>query len=261
MMHCSGKCMLHVRITVTHTHVLKSYLCSTVQLAMIQSCRESSSLVMQQPSHVLAMSCSLLHCRYIQVLAHKKVSNGWGETVVRGIFANWLVCIATWQANAAQDLTGKAVAVWLPISAFAMLGFEHCIGAGHAVDVPDRPCVCGAEFKETSAVPPLHHRAPTWLETCRASRVSASCKIMLSCMPSKAAAAAVIEVRCKRDILCPEFPVMIIPSCLSWLSTTWPLVSLELLRAANMFLIPMAIALGAPISARGFMAYNLIPGG
>lgn len=66
--------------------------------------------------------------QYIQVLAHKKVSNGWGETLVRGIFANWLVCIATWQANAAQDMTGKAVAVWLPISAFAMLGFEHCIG-------------------------------------------------------------------------------------------------------------------------------------
>jgi formate/nitrite transporter FocA (FNT family) len=62
------------------------------------------------------------------VLAHKKVSNGWGETLVRAIFANWLVCIATWQANAAQDLTGKAVAIWLPISAFAMLGFEHCIG-------------------------------------------------------------------------------------------------------------------------------------
>jgi formate/nitrite transporter FocA (FNT family) len=67
-------------------------------------------------------------CRYIKVLAHKKVSKGWGEVLVQGIFANWLVCIATWQANAAQDMTGKAVAVWLPISAFAMLGFEHCIG-------------------------------------------------------------------------------------------------------------------------------------
>lgn len=66
--------------------------------------------------------------RYIQLLAHKKVSKGWGEVLVQGIFANWLVCIATWQANAAQDMTGKAVAVWLPISAFAMLGFEHCIG-------------------------------------------------------------------------------------------------------------------------------------
>jgi formate/nitrite transporter FocA (FNT family) len=78
----------------------------------------------------MASPVVLLHTlrRYIQVLAHKKVSNGWGETLVRAIFANWLVCIATWQANAAQDLTGKAVAIWLPISAFAMLGFEHCIG-------------------------------------------------------------------------------------------------------------------------------------
>jgi hypothetical protein len=30
--------------------------------------------------------------------------------------------------------------------------------------------------------------------------------------------------------------------------------------AANQFLIPMAIALGAPITAREFVAYNLIPG-
>lgn len=37
------------------------------------------------------------------------------------------VGIATWMANAAQDLTGKFVGIWLPISAFAALGFEHCI--------------------------------------------------------------------------------------------------------------------------------------
>ena len=26
-----------------------------------------------------------------------------------------------------QDLSGKAIAIWLPISAFAAVGFEHCI--------------------------------------------------------------------------------------------------------------------------------------
>ena len=45
-------------------------------------------------------------------LATKKVHYGWGKVFVRGIFANWLVGIATWMANAAQDLTGKAVAIW-----------------------------------------------------------------------------------------------------------------------------------------------------
>lgn len=60
-------------------------------------------------------------------IAHDKVSHGWGATLVKGIFANWLVGIATWMANAAQDLTGKAIGIWLPIAAFGMLGFEHCI--------------------------------------------------------------------------------------------------------------------------------------
>jgi formate/nitrite transporter FocA (FNT family) len=47
--------------------------------------------------------------------------------LARGIFANWLVGIATWMANGANDLTGKGVAVWLPISSFAAIGFEHCV--------------------------------------------------------------------------------------------------------------------------------------
>jgi hypothetical protein len=38
-----------------------------------------------------------------------------------------LVGIATWQANAAQDMAGKVFAIWLPISMFAALGFEHVI--------------------------------------------------------------------------------------------------------------------------------------
>lgn len=64
---------------------------------------------------------------YITMVAEEKLDLSWGVVFVRGIFANWLVGIATWMANAAQDLTGKAVAVWLPISAFAAIGFEHCV--------------------------------------------------------------------------------------------------------------------------------------
>ena len=42
----------------------------------------------------------------------------------RGVLCNWLVCLAVWQATAAQTLGGKAVAVWLPISAFVAMGLE-----------------------------------------------------------------------------------------------------------------------------------------
>lgn len=64
---------------------------------------------------------------YLEMMAHDKTHLKWGVVVVRGIFANWLVGIATWMANSARDLTGKAVGVWLPISAFVMIGYEHCV--------------------------------------------------------------------------------------------------------------------------------------
>jgi hypothetical protein len=44
-----------------------------------------------------------------------------------GILCNWLVCLAVFLANAAQDISGKAVAIFLPVSAFVAMGFEHCI--------------------------------------------------------------------------------------------------------------------------------------
>ncbi len=47
--------------------------------------------------------------------------------MTRGMLCNWLVCIAVWQANAATTLGGKAIGVWLPISAFVSMGLEHCV--------------------------------------------------------------------------------------------------------------------------------------
>jgi len=60
---------------------------------------------------------------YARTLAHKKAAMlPWGVCLARGALANMLVAFATWAANAAQDLTGKAVGIWLCISAFAMFG-------------------------------------------------------------------------------------------------------------------------------------------
>jgi formate/nitrite transporter len=64
---------------------------------------------------------------YIVMVTEEKLALSWGVVIVRAIFANWLVGIATWMANAALDMSGKAIAVWLPISSFAAIGFEHCI--------------------------------------------------------------------------------------------------------------------------------------
>ncbi|GIL51906.1 hypothetical protein Vafri_7812 [Volvox africanus] len=60
-------------------------------------------------------------------LAHKKTAATFGATVVKGIICNWLVNLAVWMANSARDVTGKAVGVYLPVSAFVTLGTEHVI--------------------------------------------------------------------------------------------------------------------------------------
>lgn len=60
-------------------------------------------------------------------LAHKKISYSFGATLVKGILCNWLVCMAVWQGNAAQDITGKLLGIWFPISAFVTMGFEHSV--------------------------------------------------------------------------------------------------------------------------------------
>jgi len=47
------------------------------------------------------------------------------QAFARGVLANWLVCIAVWQAGAAASLPGKALGAWFPVSAFVALGLEH----------------------------------------------------------------------------------------------------------------------------------------
>lgn len=49
---------------------------------------------------------------YIIMVTEDKLSLSWGVVLIKGIIANWLVGIATWMANAALDLSGKAIAVW-----------------------------------------------------------------------------------------------------------------------------------------------------
>lgn len=67
------------------------------------------------------------HEAFTTALAVKKVSVSFGTNLVRGMLCNWLVCMAIWQANAAQDIAGKVLGVFLPVSAFVTGGFEHCV--------------------------------------------------------------------------------------------------------------------------------------
>ncbi len=49
------------------------------------------------------------------------------QAFIRGILCNALVCLAIWLCFAAHTVSGKILAILLPISAFVALGFEHSV--------------------------------------------------------------------------------------------------------------------------------------
>lgn len=47
--------------------------------------------------------------------------------LVKGILCNWMVSLAVFMAGASNDLCGKLVGCWFPISTFVGIGLEHSI--------------------------------------------------------------------------------------------------------------------------------------
>lgn len=56
-----------------------------------------------------------------------KCSAAFGPTVVKAILCNWMVTLAVFLSGAANDLAGKLVGVWFPISTFVGIGLEHSV--------------------------------------------------------------------------------------------------------------------------------------
>lgn len=57
------------------------------------------------------------------------------DAFIRAILCNVLVCLAVWLTFAAHTVTGKAVAILFPITAFVALGFEHSIANLYLIPV------------------------------------------------------------------------------------------------------------------------------
>ncbi|MDD3362821.1 MAG: formate/nitrite transporter family protein [Hespellia sp.] len=49
------------------------------------------------------------------------------QTITSGILCNILVCLAILMAASAKDIAGKVWAIFFPICAFVVGGFEHCV--------------------------------------------------------------------------------------------------------------------------------------
>lgn len=60
-------------------------------------------------------------------IAQSKASLPWGVAFVKGMAANWCVCLAVWLCLMVDNLPAKVLACWIPVGAFVVLGYEHSI--------------------------------------------------------------------------------------------------------------------------------------
>lgn len=54
-------------------------------------------------------------------------STGFFLAFLRGLIANWLVCLGVTMALVSKSVPGKILACWLPITAFQTMGMEHIV--------------------------------------------------------------------------------------------------------------------------------------
>lgn len=56
-----------------------------------------------------------------------KCAGSFGQNFVKAIMCNWMVSLALFMAGASNDLAGKMVGIWFPISTFVAIGLEHSV--------------------------------------------------------------------------------------------------------------------------------------
>lgn len=64
---------------------------------------------------------------YLHGLAAAKVDQPFLKVFIKGIGANWLVCLGMWMGFSAKDIIGKCIGIWIPVMLFVTLGYEHSI--------------------------------------------------------------------------------------------------------------------------------------
>jgi formate transporter len=79
-------------------------------------------------SSSLAINDHAVAARALEVAA-AKTGLSFREAFFNGVLGNLLVCIAVWMSIAGRTVTDKLVAMLLPLSAVAALGFEHVVSS------------------------------------------------------------------------------------------------------------------------------------
>lgn len=60
-------------------------------------------------------------------VAAAKCNMSFADALLRGVLCNMLVCLAVWGAMAAETISGKIMALYMPVLTFVICGFEHSV--------------------------------------------------------------------------------------------------------------------------------------
>ena len=80
--------------------------------------------------------------------AANKCNMDFGSILLRGILCNMLVCLAVWASTECKNHGEKILAVYLPVFAFVVLGFEHSVANMYYLSAG---LITGARFSITVA--------------------------------------------------------------------------------------------------------------
>lgn len=155
----TGNCLLSIPLLekeITPAGMLKNWV--VVYLGnMVGGLLVAAGMVF---SHQFSLFGNLMAASAMSTAAGK-CTISFGDALIKGIFCNFLVCLAVWIAFAAKDVAGKVIGLFFPIMIFVVCGFEHSvanmyyIGAGlFAKSVP--------EYMETAEMMGIDMSAVTW---------------------------------------------------------------------------------------------------
>ena len=77
--------------------------------------------------HLTGVAASEPWNEAIRGIALAKVSMPWHVVLLKGIGANWLVCLAVWLGMCSRGTAGKILGLWFPVMCFVAIGYEHSI--------------------------------------------------------------------------------------------------------------------------------------
>ncbi|PXV63193.1 formate/nitrite transporter [Dysgonomonas alginatilytica] len=119
--NCAGFCFpllqRKINVSVFFKYLLLSYLFNFIGTQFI--------------AFVLSYEVGLLDTQPWQAYLHHyseiKVNQSFSTIFLKGIGANWLVCLGVFMGYSAKDISGRCISIWIPVMLFVTLGYEHSI--------------------------------------------------------------------------------------------------------------------------------------